>query len=128
MDLGKSRTRSIRQVETDRLRRTGANTTRSDETIRSRSGRLKLCNWHRSHAKGRQEYSSPSGLFLKNYERRAEELRCLQSRAPRSAGNVQTLESLFAWRSASSKSPHGSRQSVVLEESRRSQQKSGAMA
>src|SRR6266702_2377976 len=51
MDLGKSRTRSVRQVETDCLRRTGADTTRSDETIRSRSGHVKLRNWRCSHAK-----------------------------------------------------------------------------
>src|SRR6266702_81605 len=121
MDLGKSRTRSVRQVETDRLRRTGANTARSDEAIRSGSGRLKLRDWRRAHAKGRQRNPTPSGLFLKNDERCAEELRCLQSRAPRTAGNVQTLEGLFAWRSASSKGPHRSRQSIVLEESRRPQ-------
>src|SRR6266571_2711337 len=121
MDLGRSRTRSVQQVETDRLRRTGANTIRSDETIRSRSGRLKLCNWHGTHAKGRQKYPSPSGLFFKNHEQCAKELQCLQLRASRSAGNVQTLEGLFAWRNASSKSPHRSCQSIVLEEPRRPQ-------
>src|SRR6266702_2285235 len=102
MDLGRSQTGSVRQVETNSLRRTGADTTRSDETIRSRSGRLKLCNWRCTHAKGRQENPSPSGLFFKNNERCAKELRCLQSRAPRIARNVQTLEGLFAWRNASS--------------------------
>src|SRR6266702_4837426 len=121
MDLGRSQTRSVQQVETDCMRRTSADTTRSDETIRSRSGRLKLCDWHCTHAKGRQEYPSPSGLLFKNHERCAEELRCLQLRAPRTARNVQTLEGLFAWHNASSKSPHGSRQSIVLEESRRPQ-------
>src|SRR6266581_2185269 len=121
MDLGRSRTKGVRQVETDRLRRTGANTTRSDEAIRSGSGRLKLRDWRRAHAKGRQRDPTPSGLFLQDDERCAEELRCLQSRAPRTAGNVQTLEGLLAWRGTPSKSSHGSRQSIVLEESRRSQ-------
>src|SRR6266702_5246744 len=119
MDLRRSQTRSVQQIETDRMRRTGADTTRSDKTIRSRSGHFKLCNWHGTHAKGRQEYPSPSGLFFKNHERHAEELRRLQSRAPRTVGNVQTLEGLFAWRSTSSEGPHGSCQSIVLEESRR---------
>src|SRR6201996_1439428 len=128
MGLGKSRKGSLREDPGSHHERTSPCPARSEQAVRSRSRCIKLCYGSRPNATGREECITPGGVHLQNHEQRPEELRRIRKRTMGTQGNVQGLEAPSQTSKAQSNRPHRSRQPTLLEESRRSQSKSGAMA
>src|ERR1700761_5275066 len=128
MGLGKSRTRSLRENPGSHHERTSPCPARSEQTIRSRSRCIKLCYGSRPDATRREERITPGGVHLQNHEQRPEKLRRIWERTMGAPRNVQGLETPPETSKVQGHCPHRSRQPTLLEESRRSQSKSGAMA
>src|ERR1700761_9608122 len=113
MGLGKSRTRSLRENPGSHHERTSPCPARSEQTIRSRSRRIKLRYGSRPNATGREERITPGGVYLQNHEQCPDELRRIWKRTMGAPRNVQGLETPPQTSQVQSHSPHGSRQPTL---------------
>src|SRR6201996_3332060 len=128
MGLGKSRTRSLRENPGSHHTRTSPCPARSEQTVRSRSRCIKLCYGSRPNATGREKRITPGGVHLQNNEQRPKELRRIWKGTMGAPRNVQGLETPPQTSKVQGHRPYRPRQPTLLEKSRRSQSKSGAMA
>src|ERR1700761_1834299 len=123
MGLGKSRKGSLREDPGSHHERTSPCPARSEQAVRSRSRRIKLCYGSRPNATGREERITPGGVYLQNHEQRPEELRRIWERTMGAPRNVQGLETPPETSKVQGHRPHRSRQPSLLEEPGRSQPK-----
>src|SRR6201996_6792858 len=128
MGLGTSRERGLRKDPGSHHKRTSPCSARSEQTIRSGSRCIELCHGSCPNATGREERVTSSGVHLQDHEQCPEELRRIWKRTLGAPRNVQSLETPSETSKAQGHRPHRSRQPPLLEESRKSQLKSGAMA